>query len=96
MTYALRQAFPRYATSCDRCDCEVGYGTYTTSEIDTAAGSFKYTLCHGCSDALRRSRKDARERARNRAIVRRASRYSKEFGTFVAQWFGVSPKAVRA
>ncbi len=93
---ALRDHFCRYPDKCDRCDCEVSYSAgYQTTERDTVAGCFKWTLCRDCSKAVRKMTKPRRARAETLAIIRRASRYSPDFAAFVASWYGVKLPAER-
>lgn len=88
----LRFSFYRYHRFCDRCDCQIT-GRYASGEIETAAGSFSYMFCLKCSAARRKMNKAARTNTLHRALVRHASRYSVQFGTFVAEWFGARPPA---
>lgn len=95
--YPGQYVFPRFASHCDRCDEALkGFGTFSSAEIETVAGNFKFTLCSQCLAAERRSNAVARDRMIKRAAVRRAARYSPELADFVSRWFfGASPKAVR-
>lgn len=85
----LRGKFPSSHNHCDRCDGAVHYADGTRSERETAAGTFKFRLCRECGDKLERMNVQARERATVRAMVNHATRYSPEFGQFVADWYGV-------
>ena len=86
---ALRDQFGRYPNHCDHCGAEFAYLNLHTAEWDTAAGSFKYALCGGCCDAMRRMSNVRQHKAKMNAIIRHAARYSVQFARFIADWYGM-------
>jgi len=90
----LRDNFPRLHLFCDRCDAPLG-GLRESGSIETPAGCFRYAFCDKCCDARRKMSKTARAVTNKRALVRHAMRYSPQFGSFVADWFGVKTKPAK-
>jgi hypothetical protein len=78
----LRDQFPRYHRHCDMCGSE---GKVFRAERDTAAGSFARCACSSCLAKLGKMSHERRAKAETAAMAR----YSPEFGTFVARWYGV-------
>lgn len=88
----LRESFPRYHATCDRCDCTIHYGDRSTrTERETPAGSFKFHLCGSCVDNLQKMNHARRYQAETRAVIRHAQKYSAAFAQFLSDWYGVRP-----
>ncbi len=84
-----RAYFPRYHGFCDHCGVTSSERRLHSTTFENAAGGFRLYECVPCIDKQRRRSKLRRERATQVAMIRHAMRYSRAFGGFVADWYGV-------
>ncbi|MFT3754685.1 MAG: hypothetical protein QM769_01850 [Pseudoxanthomonas sp.] len=89
----LRNAFPRYHNTCDRCGVSVGYNLGPQHKCaayrETAAGMFSYVFCRTCNDEVEKKQELEQESECRRAMVNHAAKYDAKFGAFVARWYGI-------
>lgn len=88
---ALSVNFPAHHGYCDCCSRPASWHRREAirGQRSTPAGSFHYQICFECLEEIEALPDPQREACYLFALVHHARTYSKEFGDFLAGWFGV-------